>query len=148
MLKVNDKVKVHMYDTCNKEIKTRNYGTVFTVKEVNEKLGIDWNTEKSPTTCNGEAGTGDRSASRYDPETDSRNGKEFTYNSPIHENDTLFNGFSYREIMDVVIANYGHNITEKQFDKALKEFMDIRIEDMKENLMMCKANMLKEIRKV
>ena len=25
----------------------------------------------------------------YDPETDSRNGKEFTYNSPIHENDTL-----------------------------------------------------------
>ena len=64
----------------------------------------------------------------YDPETDSRNGKEFTYNSPIHENDTLFNGFSYREVMDVVIANYGHNITE--------------------NLMMCKTNMLKEIRKV
>ena len=38
MLKVNDKVKVHMYDTCNREIKTRNYGTVFTVKEVNGKL--------------------------------------------------------------------------------------------------------------
>jgi hypothetical protein len=54
MLKVNDKVKVHMYDTCNREIKTRNYGTVFTVKEVNGKLGIDWNTEKLPTTCNGE----------------------------------------------------------------------------------------------
>ena len=28
----------------------------------------------------------------YDPEMDSRNGKEFEYNSPIHENDTLFNG--------------------------------------------------------
>ena len=54
MLNVNDKVKVHMYDTCNREIKTRNYGTVFTVKEVNGKLGIDWNTEKLPTTCNGE----------------------------------------------------------------------------------------------
>lgn len=40
------------------------------------------------------------SAWLYDPETDSRNGKEFTYNSPIHENDTLFNGFAYREIMD------------------------------------------------
>lgn len=49
----------------------------------------------------------------YDPETDSRNGKEFTYNLPIHENDTLFSGFSYREIMDVVIANYGHDITRK-----------------------------------
>ena len=79
----------------------------------------------------------------YDPETDLRNGKEFTYNLPIHENDTLFNGFSYREVMDIVIANYGHDITEKQFAKALKKVMD-----MKENLMMCKANMLKEIRKV
>ena len=46
MLKVNDKVKVHMYDTCNREIKTRNHGTIFTVHEENGKLGIDWNTEK------------------------------------------------------------------------------------------------------
>jgi hypothetical protein len=57
MLKVNDKVKVHMYDTCNREIKTRNYGTIFTVHEDNGKLGIDWNTEKLPTTCNGEVFT-------------------------------------------------------------------------------------------
>lgn len=84
----------------------------------------------------------------YDPETDSRNGKEFEYDMPIHENDLLFNGFSYRDVMDVVIANYGHDITEKQFDRAFKEFMDMRIEDMKENLTMCKANMLKEIRRV
>ena len=83
----------------------------------------------------------------YDPEPDSWNGKEFDYNLPIHENDTLFNGFSYREIMDVVIANYGHDITEKQFDKAVKEFLDMRIVEMKENLMLCKVNMLKEIRK-
>ena len=83
----------------------------------------------------------------YDPEMDSRNGKEFTYNLPIHENDKLLNGFSYREVMDVVIANYGHNITKKQFDKAVREFLDMRIVEMKENLMLCKANMLKEIRK-
>mgnify|MGYP001031991177 FL=1 len=57
MLKVNDKVKVHMYDTCNREIKARNYGTIFTVHEDNGKLGIDWNTEKSLTTCNGEVFT-------------------------------------------------------------------------------------------
>ena len=54
MLKVNDKVMVHMYDICNREIKTRNYGTVFIVKEINGKLGIDWNTNKSPTTSNGD----------------------------------------------------------------------------------------------
>lgn len=83
----------------------------------------------------------------YDPEMDSRNGKEFTYNLPIHENDKLLNGFLYREVMDVVIANYGHNITEKQFDKAVRKFLDMRIVEMKENLMLCKANMLKEIRK-
>ena len=83
----------------------------------------------------------------YDPETDSRNGKEFIYNLPIHENDTLFNGFTYREIMDVIVANCGHNVTEAEFDKELKDFLDMRIEEMKENLMLCKANMLKEIRK-
>lgn len=83
----------------------------------------------------------------YDPKMDSRNGKEFTYNLPIHENDTLFNGFTYREIMDVIVANCGHNVTEAQFDKELKDFLDMRIEEMKENLMLCKANMLKEIRK-
>ena len=41
----------------------------------------------------------------YDPETDSRNGKEFTYNLPIHENEDLLLGFTYRQIMDEVIAN-------------------------------------------
>lgn len=56
-MKTGDKINVHVYDTCNREIKTRNYGTIFTVKEANGKLGIDWNTEKSPTTCNGETFT-------------------------------------------------------------------------------------------
>lgn len=83
----------------------------------------------------------------YDPETDERNGKEFTWDLPIHENDTLFNGFSYREVMDVMIANYGHDITEKQFDKTLKELLNESVENMKENLMLCKKGMLKEIRK-
>ena len=83
----------------------------------------------------------------YDPENDSRNGKEFEYNSPIHENDMLFNGFTYREIMDTVIANYGHNVTEAHINKTIIELMEIRMEEMKENLMMCRENMLKEIRK-
>ena len=54
MLKVNDKIKVHLYDTSNREIQTRHIDTVFTVCEKNGKLGIDWNTEKSPYTCKGE----------------------------------------------------------------------------------------------
>ena len=53
MLKLNDRVKVHIFGADNKEIKTRNYGIVFTVKEVNGKLGINWNTEQKLTTANG-----------------------------------------------------------------------------------------------
>lgn len=37
MLKVNDKIKVHMYGTDGKEIQTRNMGTVYTVREENGK---------------------------------------------------------------------------------------------------------------
>ena len=76
MLKVNDKVKVHMYDTCNREIKTRNYGTVFTVHEVNGKLGIDWNTEKSLTTCDGKV---------FTPFENVENGKKYHWDNAENE---------------------------------------------------------------
>ena len=42
-MKANDKVKVHMYDTRNQEINTRQKDKVFTVYEKDGKLGIDWN---------------------------------------------------------------------------------------------------------
>lgn len=82
----------------------------------------------------------------YDPENDERNGTQFLYNLPIHEDDFLFHGFTYRELMDVVIANCGHNVTEEQFYKELKSFLAMRLEDVKEGLMLCEANMLKKIR--
>lgn len=53
-MKANDTIKVHLYGLSNKEIKTRNYDKVFRVYEKNGKLGIDWNTEKLPYSCNGE----------------------------------------------------------------------------------------------
>ena len=42
----------------------------------------------------------------YDPEMDSRNGKEFTYNLPIHENDTLFNGFTFTWVNNLTHNNF------------------------------------------
>lgn len=45
MLNVNDKLKVHLYDSHNREIKTRNYDVIFTVYKKDGKLGINWNTE-------------------------------------------------------------------------------------------------------
>lgn len=52
-MKVNDKIKVHMY-SFGKEIKTRNFNKVFTVYEKDGKLGIDWNAERIPYTCKGD----------------------------------------------------------------------------------------------
>lgn len=58
IMKVNDMIKVHMYnDTNNEEIKTRNFDKIFRVCEKDGRLGIDWNTEKSPYICKGEVFT-------------------------------------------------------------------------------------------
>lgn len=55
-LKVNDKVKVRIYGTDGKAIKTRNFDEVFTVCEENGKLGIYWTEEFAPldSFCNTE----------------------------------------------------------------------------------------------
>ena len=56
MLKENSKIKVHFYNCFVKheEIKTNNFDKVFTVCKKGGKLGIDWNTNRSPYTCNGD----------------------------------------------------------------------------------------------
>ena len=85
----------------------------------------------------------------YDYTTDKRNGKEFTYNSMIHENDLLLAGFSYREIMDEVIANVGRSkADEKAIRDQVRADLEMMIENMEENLMLCIDNMLKEIKEV
>ena len=40
------RVKVHIYNSNNKEIKTSNFDKIFKVYEKNGKLGIDWNVAK------------------------------------------------------------------------------------------------------
>ena len=85
----------------------------------------------------------------YDPETDVRNGKEFTYNLPIHENDDLLLGFTYRQIIDEVIANVGRSkADEKAIRDQVRADLEMMIENMEENLMLCIDNMLAEIREV
>ena len=85
----------------------------------------------------------------YDPETDVRNGKEFTYNLPIHENDDLLIGFTYRQIIDEVIANVGRSKEdEKAIREQVREHLEMAKENMEENLMLCIDNMLSEIREV
>lgn len=47
-LKIGDKIKVRIYGTDGKAIKTRNFDEVFTVTEENGKLGIYWTEEFAP----------------------------------------------------------------------------------------------------
>lgn len=50
----SDRVFVHLYDGSGREIITRHFGDVFTVRRESGRLGIDWNTERSPYTNRGE----------------------------------------------------------------------------------------------
>lgn len=89
----------------------------------------------------------DMSRWMYDPETDVRNGKEFTYNLPIHENDDLLLGFTYRQIIDEVIVNVGRSkADEKAIRDQVRADLEMMIENMEENLMLCIDNMLAEIK--
>lgn len=49
-----DRVRVHLYDNSGREIVTRHFGDVFTVRRESGRLGIDWNTERSPYASRGE----------------------------------------------------------------------------------------------
>lgn len=55
-LKAGDKIKVRIYGTDGKAIKTRNFDEIFTVCEENGKLGIYWTDEFAPleSFCNTE----------------------------------------------------------------------------------------------
>ena len=62
MLTENSKVKVHFcdhrkYPSFESETITGNHDEIFEVKNHNGKIGIDWNTKRSPYTCNGEVFT-------------------------------------------------------------------------------------------
>lgn len=56
MLKEKSKVTVHFHNN-GKEFETRQSGMIYEVKKQGEKMGIDFNTSKSPYTCNGDVFT-------------------------------------------------------------------------------------------
>lgn len=48
-MKANDTIKVHLYDSSNKEIKTRNYDKTFCVYEKTENLELTGTQKKART---------------------------------------------------------------------------------------------------
>lgn len=81
MLKENSKIKVHLFDTNNKEIKTRNFDKVFTVYKKGGKLGIDWNINRSPYTCNGDIFTPFHTFATTVIFEDIENGKQYYFDN-------------------------------------------------------------------
>lgn len=53
MLKEKSRVTVH-FQSNGKEFKTRKSGIIYEVKKQGGKIGIDFNTGKSPYTCHGD----------------------------------------------------------------------------------------------
>lgn len=83
MLKENSKVKVHFYNWFGKheEIKTDNTDKIFTVYKKGGKLGIDWNTNRSPYTCNGDIFTPFNTFAQCVIFEDIDNGKQYYFDN-------------------------------------------------------------------
>ena len=65
----------------------------------------------------------------------------------IHSQDNMIITWTYQHLMDVAVANYGRPVTEIKLKKALKDQLDMAIEDMMESYELCEAKMLEEINK-
>ena len=65
----------------------------------------------------------------------------------IHSKDNMMITWSYQHIMDLAVANYGRPVTEIKLRKALKDQLDMALEDMEESFDLCKAKMIEEINK-
>ena len=78
----------------------------------------------------------------FEREKDSEIGVDF-----IHSMDNMMTTWTYQHLMDVAVANYGRPMTEEKLKKALKDQLDMVLEDMQESFELCKAKMIEEINK-
>ena len=65
----------------------------------------------------------------------------------IHSKDNMMITWTYQHLMDLAVANYGRPVTEIKLKKALKDQLDMAVEDMMECFELCKDKMLEEINK-
>lgn len=78
----------------------------------------------------------------FEREKDSEIGVDF-----IHSMDNMMTTWTYQHLMDLAVANYGRPVTAIKLKKALKDQLDMAIEDMMEGFELCKDKMLEEINK-
>ena len=75
--------------------------------------------------------------------------------NPIHDQDSMMIGCSYRQLMDTCIANatYGKGLknnpnytVEKALEDTLKEHIDMIVRETKEEFKLCLPKMAEELR--
>lgn len=69
------------------------------------------------------------------------------YELCIHSLDDMMIHWTYQDIMDIAVANYGRPMTKEKLRKTLKEHLDIAVEDMMESYNLCEEAMIREINK-
>ena len=72
---------------------------------------------------------------------------ENDYELYIHSEDEMLITWTFQHLMDIAVANYGRPITRAKLRKALKEQLDMVVEDMMESYYLCEENMIREINK-
>lgn len=72
---------------------------------------------------------------------------ETDYQGYIHSQDNMMITWTYQHLMDVAVANYGRPMTEEKLKKALKDQLDMVIEDLTESFELCKSKMIELINK-
>ena len=65
----------------------------------------------------------------------------------IHSQDNMIITWTYQHLMDVAVANYGRPMTKEKLKRALREQLNMAIEDMMEGYELCEKKMLEEINK-
>lgn len=78
----------------------------------------------------------------FEKEEDSNIGVDF-----IHSMDNMMITQTYQHLMDVAVANYGRPMTKEKLKRALREQLNMAIEDMMEGYELCEKKMLEEINK-
>lgn len=78
-------------------------------------------------------------------EHDKQNENDFSLY--INPEDDMMIHWTYQDIMDIAVANYGRPMTKEKLRKTLKEQIDMAVEDMMESYDLCEEAMIRETNK-
>ena len=67
------------------------------------------------------------------------------YTLPIFDSDTAILSYTWRELIDIYVANYGHDPDPEKFREHIKEIIREVTDDVMETYKLCQDGILKEV---